>query len=160
MPVFSNQLYSKQLSIKRSIPRPTIQRTYRMPISNYRKSFPRSHRLIYIAYGLTIRRPSFEGAAARLNELSHSSHARPAPNPRPTHAGHARRLKRRTEKTIPNETPRPERMSIDERQRSHFSLSRASLSGRVVRGIGATGLGVSSAMAEVLRRSIDRFDHV
>jgi hypothetical protein len=51
--------------------------------------------------------------------LSHSSHARPAPKPKPTVAGHARRLKRRTEKTIPKDRPRPERMSIEERQRSH-----------------------------------------
>jgi hypothetical protein len=51
--------------------------------------------------------------------LSHSSHARPAPNPRPTNAGHARRLKRRTEKTTPKPRPRPERMTMEERQRSH-----------------------------------------
>ena len=56
--------------------------------------------------------------------LSHSSHARPAPKPNPTYAGHARRLKRRTEKTIPNDRPRPERMSIEERQRSHYVLKR------------------------------------
>jgi len=98
---------------------------------------------VCVAYGRTTRRPSFDGAAARLNDcnrlsvhynellwrtakkgrkgptLSHSSQARPAPNPRPTNAGHARRLKSRTEKTTPNETPRPERMSMDERQRSH-----------------------------------------
>lgn len=55
----------------------------------------------------------------RVLTLSHSSQARPAPNPRPTNAGHARRLKRSTEKTTPNETPRPERMSMEDRQRSH-----------------------------------------
>lgn len=60
--------------------------------------------------------------------LSHSSHALPAPKPRPTNAGHARRLNRRTEKTTPNETPRPERMSIEERQRSHCRYVLAGLS--------------------------------
>ena len=39
-------------------------------------------------------------------------------------AGHARRLNRRTEKTTPKETPRPERMSIEERQRSHWKEER------------------------------------
>lgn len=156
--------------------------------------------------------------------MSHSSHALPAPKPRPTNAGHARRLKRRTEKTTPNETPRPERMSIEERQRSHchrvlatlskidpvslicvlyrmerasesregmmprhhtrqrlrpcpkvsvssrifangssrgcfgsstFSLSSASLIGRVVREMDATGWGLFSAMAAVISSAID-----
>jgi hypothetical protein len=59
----------------------------------------------------------------RLLTLSHSSHARPAPKPRPTNAGHARRLNKRTEKTTPNERPRPERMRNEERQRSHCSQS-------------------------------------
>lgn len=108
-----------------------------------------------VVYGRITRRPSFEGAAARLNELSHSSHALPAPKPRPTKAGHARRLKRRTEKMTPKETPRPERMSIEERQRSHFSLSRASLMGRVVREMDATGWGLFSAMAADISSAID-----
>jgi hypothetical protein len=56
-----------------------------------------------------------------LRTLSHSSHARPAPKPRPTQAGQARRLNRRTEKTMPKETPRPERMSMEDRQRSHWA---------------------------------------
>lgn len=55
-----------------------------------------------------------------VNTLSHSSHARPAPNPNPAHTGHALRLNRRTEKTMPKETPRPERIRMEERQRSHF----------------------------------------
>ena len=109
-------------------------------------------RVGWMAYGRITRRPSFGGDAARLNELSHSSHALPAPNPRPTNAGHARRLKRSTEKTTPNDRPRPERMSIEERQRSHFSLRRASLMGRVVRGMEATGWGVLSAMVCVCVR--------
>lgn len=50
----------------------------------------------------------------------HSSYDLPAPKPNPTKAGHARRLKRRTEKTTPNPRPREERISIDERQRSHY----------------------------------------
>jgi len=51
--------------------------------------------------------------------LSHSSQALPAPKPKPTKAGHARRLKRRTEKMTPNEAPRVERMSMVLRQWSH-----------------------------------------
>jgi hypothetical protein len=51
--------------------------------------------------------------------VSHSSQALPAPKPRPTHAGHALLLNRRTEKTMPKERPREERMAIEERQRSH-----------------------------------------
>jgi hypothetical protein len=54
------------------------------------------------------------------NELLHSSYALPAPNPNPTIAGHARRLKRRTENTTPNERPRDERIKREERQRSHW----------------------------------------
>lgn len=50
----------------------------------------------------------------------HSSYALPAPKPRPTKAGHARRLKMRTEKTTPKDRPRDERMRRDERQRSHY----------------------------------------
>jgi hypothetical protein len=193
---------------------------------------------VWYIHGLTTRRPSFGGAAARLNDynhvsissristrerirtLSHSSHARPAPKPRPTNAGHARRLKRRTEKTTPKPRPRPERMTIEERQRSHwecivsiyvlstaiaarvrqcstcspsdsrhvangscievfqllemttwtrqlvlsrahhhrgiggctFSFSRASLIGRVVRGMGAVVFGDSSDIASVYVR--------
>lgn len=50
----------------------------------------------------------------------HSSYALPAPKPKPTKAGHARRLKMRTEKTTPKDRPRDERMRRDERQRSHY----------------------------------------
>lgn len=50
----------------------------------------------------------------------HSSYARPAPKPTPTQAGHALRLKSRTEKTTPNPRPREDLMSMLERQRSHY----------------------------------------
>jgi len=50
---------------------------------------------------------------------SASSHALPAPTPNPTHAGHALRLKRRTEKTMPKEAPRVERMRNEEIAWSH-----------------------------------------
>ena len=53
---------------------------------------------------------------------SASSHALPAPKPRPTQAGQALLLKRRTEKTTPKERPRVERMSMDEIARSHYKL--------------------------------------
>lgn len=49
----------------------------------------------------------------------HSSYALPAPKPTPTQAGHALRLKRRTEKTTPKPRPREDLMSMLERQRSH-----------------------------------------
>lgn len=51
---------------------------------------------------------------------SASSQALPAPNPNPTHAGHALRLNRRTEKTMPKEAPRVERMRKEEIAWSHF----------------------------------------
>lgn len=54
-----------------------------------------------------------------IHTLSHSSHALPAPNPRPAHTGHARRLNRRTEKITPNDAPKPERMRRVLRQWSH-----------------------------------------
>lgn len=60
----------------------------------------------------------------------HSSYALPAPKPTPTKAGHALRLKRRTEKTTPKPRPREDLMMRLEKQRSHFSLRRASLTGR------------------------------
>lgn len=50
---------------------------------------------------------------------SASSQALPAPKPSPTQAGHALRLKRRTEKTTPKERPRDERMRKEERAWSH-----------------------------------------
>ncbi len=53
------------------------------------------------------------------NIPSASSYALPAPNPSPTQAGHALRLKRRTENTIPNERPREERIRKEEMVRSH-----------------------------------------
>jgi len=115
-------------------------------------SHPRKHTPSKF-HGLRTRNPSFEGAAARLNELSHSSHARPAPKPNPTYAGHARRLKRRTEKTMPKERPRPERMSMEERQRSHFSFKSASLIGRFVLATAVVGApeGASDMVCMCLR---------
>ncbi len=52
----------------------------------------------------------------RRNALSQPSHARPAPKPKPTHAGQARRLNSSTEKMTPNERPSVERMASDDRQ--------------------------------------------
>ena len=49
----------------------------------------------------------------------HSSYARPAPNPAPTNAGHARRLNKSTEKTTPKPRPREDLMMALERQKSH-----------------------------------------
>lgn len=60
------------------------------------------------------------------NAASASSHARPAPNPRPTQAGHARRLKSRTEKMTPKERPREERMTREERAWSHCVVGEVS----------------------------------
>lgn len=54
--------------------------------------------------------------------LSHCSQALPAPNPRPTHAGQALLLNNKTEKTTPKDRPREERMTMEERQRSHCKL--------------------------------------
>jgi hypothetical protein len=56
------------------------------------------------------------------NLPSASSQARPAPKPRPTQAGQALRLNRRTEKTTPKERPREERMIMEEMARSHCSI--------------------------------------
>lgn len=53
------------------------------------------------------------------NILSASSQARPAPNPRPTHAGQALRLNKSTEKTTPNERPSEDLMIMEEMARSH-----------------------------------------
>lgn len=50
---------------------------------------------------------------------SASSQALPAPKPAPSHTGHARLLKSRTEKMTPNERPRPDRITSDESARSH-----------------------------------------
>lgn len=41
---------------------------------------------------------------------------------------------------MPKDRPRPERISMEERQRSHFSFSRASLIGRLVRATGVVGV--------------------
>jgi len=78
-------------------------------------------------------------AAPLLNPLSHSSQALPAPNPRPTQAGHALRLKSRTENTTPNDSPKDERIRKDERHWSHLSLSNASLTGLLDRPTGNDG---------------------
>lgn len=53
--------------------------------------------------------------------LSHSSHALPAPNPRPAHTGNDLRLKSNTEKITPNDAPRVLLMSRVLRQWSHYS---------------------------------------
>jgi hypothetical protein len=92
---------------------------------------------LYYTYGLKTRSPSFDSADARLNDYihwlelspyitfvllctwSHSSTARPAPNPVPSHNGHARRLNKSMEKIMPNDSPRPDFMIKLERQRSH-----------------------------------------
>lgn len=58
----------------------------------------------------------------RGNIQSASSYARPAPKPRPTQAGQALRLKRRTERTTPNPRPIDERTIKDEMARSHYEL--------------------------------------
>ena len=50
---------------------------------------------------------------------SHSSTARPAPKPSPTHAGHARRRNSSTEKITPKPRPSPDRIASDDRQWSH-----------------------------------------
>ncbi len=54
-----------------------------------------------------------------LSLPSASSQALPAPKPSPTQAGHALRLKRRTENTTPKERPRDERMRKEEMAWSH-----------------------------------------
>lgn len=56
----------------------------------------------------------------KVNIPSASSQARPAPKPRPTHAGQALRLNRRTEKTTPKERPREDLMITEEMARSHY----------------------------------------
>lgn len=57
--------------------------------------------------------------AACLRLKLHSSYARPAPNPRPTMAGHDLRLNSRTEKTTPKPRPRVDFIRRLERHRSH-----------------------------------------
>lgn len=52
--------------------------------------------------------------------LSHSSHALPAPNPRPAHTGHDLRLNRRTENMTPKDAPRVLRIRRVLRQWSHY----------------------------------------
>lgn len=61
--------------------------------------------------------------------LSHSSQALPAPNPKPTKAGQALRLNRRTEKMTPKEAPRVERMRRVLRQVSHCRWVKKSATG-------------------------------
>jgi hypothetical protein len=72
----------------------------------------------------------------RCSIPSASSHARPAPNPVPNQTGHARLLKRSTEKITPNEKPRPDRITREESARSHckFCVSWVVLRGSM-RGI-------------------------
>ena len=74
-----------------------------------------------IPHDLTNLKPSLPaaGVAPFLNAASASSHALPAPNPNPTQAGHARRLKSKTEKMTPKERPRVERMTREEMAWSH-----------------------------------------
>jgi len=94
---------------------------------------------------LTFRSPSvLNGRSPRLKLASASSQARPAPKPVPSHTGHALRLNRSTEKITPKENPRPDRMTKEERARSHFSLSSASLTGFVVFGDGRGGAAIFS----------------
>ncbi|KAL8759591.1 MAG: hypothetical protein Q9184_003574 [Pyrenodesmia sp. 2 TL-2023] len=59
-----------------------------------------------------------------LRVPSASSQALPAPKPSPTHAGHALRLNKRTEKTTPNERPREERIRKDDIAWSHCDTPR------------------------------------
>jgi hypothetical protein len=73
------------------------------------------------------RNASLTGWLPRRKEASASSQARPAPKPRPTHAGHVLRLNSSTENITPKERPRVERMIIEEIARSHFSFNNASL---------------------------------
>jgi hypothetical protein len=50
---------------------PTIQRMFRMhKLELLRNAFSSHHRLVVIAHGRITRRPSFEGAAARLNDYT------------------------------------------------------------------------------------------
>ena len=76
--------------------------------------------------------PSFERRCSIVSEYlrrvfhtiflpSASSKALPAPNPSPTHAGHALRLNNRTEKTTPKDRPRDERMRKEEIAWSHYN---------------------------------------
>lgn len=69
--------------------------------------------------GLWILIPSFP---APLNEPLHSSYALPAPKPKPIQAGHALLLNSSTEKTTPNDRPSDERISREERHRSHCHI--------------------------------------
>lgn len=70
--------------------------------------------------------PSEDGSTGgfKQNHIpSASSHARPAPKPRPTQAGQALRLNSSTENMTPKERPREERMIMDEMARSHCYAS-------------------------------------
>jgi len=77
----------------------------------------------------TFRSPSVVRESPLLKFASASSQARPAPNPVPSHTGHALRLNNKTENMTPKEKPRPDLITNDEIARSHFSFSRASLTG-------------------------------
>jgi hypothetical protein len=59
-----------------------------------------------------------------VNIPSDSSQARPAPKPRPTHAGQALRLNSRTEKTTPKDRPRDDLIIMEEMARSHYRIVR------------------------------------
>lgn len=67
--------------------------------------------------------PGKNKTTREVNIQSASSQARPAPKPRPTQAGQARRLKRRTEKTTPKERPREDLMIMEEMARSHCRIA-------------------------------------
>jgi len=84
--------------------------------------------------------------AACLRLELHSSYARPPPNPRPTMAGHDLRLNSSTEKTTPKPRPRVDFIRRLERQRSHFSFKRASLTGRETVLGGGGGTDVSAIL--------------
>lgn len=124
----------------------TAHRTHVYPLfsSNGAQSSPN-----ILPYDLTNLNPSLPiGVPPLLNVASASSQALPAPNPNPTHAGHALRLNRRTEKTTPKERPMEERIRREDRAWSHLSLSNASLTGFAVRVACVEGVsgGGSSAI--------------
>lgn len=77
---------------------------------------PHSSSIQELGHDLIILSPSLlaEGVPPFRNAASASSQARPAPTPNPTHAGHALRLNKRTEKTTPKDRPRVERMRNEE----------------------------------------------
>jgi len=104
---------------------------------------------MYRYQGRRTRRPSLDSVVARLNALSHSSTALPAPNPTPNQTGHARRLNRSTENMTPKDKPRPERIMREERQRSHLSLSNASLIGLVVLATAPGAVALSAIFGDL-----------